>query len=116
MTSHNCPFCEIAQRTKPATILYEDEDVLAFRDIRPIAPAHILIIPKKHIRSLNDIQPDDETLLGHMIRIGRLMAESAGVQQSGYRLVINTGAHAGQSVFHLHLHMIGGRHLPFRFE
>lgn len=116
MTPPNCPFCEILQHTKPATVLYEDEDVLAFQDIRPIAPAHILIIPKKHIVSLNDIQSQEEPLLGHLIRVGRVMAERAGVYQSGYRLVINTGLHAGQSVFHLHLHMIGGRHLPFRFE
>ena len=116
MTPQNCPFCEIIQHTKPAKIIFEDDDVLAIQDIHPIAPAHILIIPKKHISSLNDLQPEDEPLLGHMIRIGQLMAEQAGVHQTGYRLVINTGPHAGQSIFHVHLHMIGGRHLPFRFE
>jgi histidine triad (HIT) family protein len=116
MTHQICPFCEIAQHRKPAKIFFEDDDVLAIQDIHPIAPAHILIIPKKHISSLNDLQPEDEPLLGHMVRIGRLLAEQTGVHQTGYRLVINTGPHAGQSIFHVHLHMIGGRHLPFRFE
>jgi histidine triad (HIT) family protein len=114
--SEECPFCQILNRQKAAEILYEDDQVLAFKDILPIAPVHILVIPRKHIHSLNDIEAEDEMLLGHMLHIGQKLAVKAGVGQSGYRLVINTGPHAGQSIFHVHLHVIGGRHLPFRFE
>jgi histidine triad (HIT) family protein len=116
MTPQNCPFCEIIRRTKPAAIIFEDDQVVAFKDHHPVAPVHILVIPKKHFDSMNDISSADEALLGHMVRIGRLMAEEAGIGRSGYRLVINTGPHAGQSVFHLHLHVIGGKYLPVRFE
>lgn len=116
MTTPDCPFCLIIQRKLPARILYEDDSILAFQDARPIAPAHVLVIPKQHIPSLNETKPEDAELLGHMVLIGQQMAKKAGVDQTGFRLVINTGPHAGQSVFHIHLHMIGGRHLPFRFE
>jgi len=111
-----CPFCAIVNHQQEANIYYEDESVLAFQDTRPIAPVHILVIPKRHIDSLNHILSEDEALIGHMMRIGKEMAMQFGVEQSGYRLVLNTGADAGQSVFHLHLHVIGGRHLPFKFE
>lgn len=116
MTIPDCPFCLIIERKLPAQILFEDDRVLAFQDARPIAPAHVLVIPRRHIPSLNEVLPGDEALLGHMLLIGQRMAVKAGVDQTGFRLVLNTGPHAGQSVFHVHLHMIGGRHLPFRFE
>lgn len=111
-----CVFCSIIEGNTPAHILHRDEQVTAFQDARPIAPVHLLVVPNQHIQSLNDILPEHESLLGHMIRVGRMLAEEKSVHKSGYRLVINTGPDAGQSVFHVHLHVIGGRHLPFRFE
>ncbi len=114
--SCECPFCRIIAGDQPAQFTYQDELVVAFQDIHPIAPVHLLVIPRKHMVSLNSIVPADEELLGHMIRIGHKIASEAGIGQSGYRLVINTGPDAGQSIFHVHLHVIGGRHLPFRFE
>ena len=111
-----CVFCQIAAHTHPANITYEDEEIVAFQDTKPVAPVHVLIIPKKHIESINTVAESDAALLGKLVLIGRQMAAKFKVEQSGYRLVFNTGAHAGQSIFHVHLHMIGGRHLPFRFE
>jgi histidine triad (HIT) family protein len=112
----SCIFCKIIDGSAPAQILYQDDLVTAFQDIHPIAPVHTLVVPNTHLTSLNDSEAAHEVLLGRMTRVGRLMAEKAGIQHSGYRLVINTGPDAGQSVFHLHLHVLGGRHLPFRFE
>jgi len=112
----DCVFCKIAAGTIPATILYQDELVTAFKNIEPKTPVHILIIPNRHITSINDVQPEDEAILGHLFSIARRMAAELGVQHSGYRLVVNTGPDAGQSVFHLHLHLLGGRRMPFRFE
>lgn len=112
----DCVFCKIAAGTIPATILYQDELVTAFQNIEPKTPVHILIIPNRHITSVNDVQPEDEAILGHLFSIARRMAAELGVQHSGYRLVVNTGPDAGQSVFHLHLHLLGGRRMPFRFE
>ncbi len=89
---------------------------MAFQDTTPVAPVHILIIPKKHIESINSLVESDAGLVGKLVLMGKRMAKEFKVDQSGYRLVFNTGPHAGQSVFHLHLHLIGGRHLPFRFE
>ena len=89
---------------------------MAFQDTTPVAPVHILIIPKKHIDSINSLVESDAGLVGKLVLMGKRMAKEFKVDQSGYRLVFNTGPHAGQSVFHLHLHLIGGRHLPFRFE
>jgi histidine triad (HIT) family protein len=96
--------------------MYHDELVTAFHDTRPVTPVHILVVPNQHIASINDIGEQDEPILGHMILIARKLAKEAGVENSGYRLVFNTGPDAGQSVFHIHLHLIGGRHMPFRFE
>jgi histidine triad (HIT) family protein len=115
-TNPNCPFCRIASHQLEATIYFEDDELLAFQDTRPVAPVHVLVIPKKHISSLNEAEESDAQLLGKLVMVGKQMAVRFKVDQSGYRLVFNTGAHAGQSVFHVHLHMIGGRHLPFRFE
>ncbi len=113
---NDCIFCRIIAGEAPATILYADELVTAFYDIHPITPVHILVVPNRHIESVNDIRKEDATLLGHLIVIARQLASTHGLEQRGYRLVINTGPEAGQSVFHLHLHLIGGRRMPFRFQ
>ena len=111
-----CIFCKVLSGEAPGSILYRDDQVTAFRDARPIAPVHILVVPNRHIASLEDAAVEDERLLGHMLLVGRRTAVLEGIGDSGYRLVINTGPDAGQSVFHLHLHVIGGRPLPFKFE
>ena len=112
----SCPFCRIIAGQAPAEILYRDEQVTAFRDARPVAPVHVLIVPNEHIETNNDVTAEHESLLGHLNRVAARLAQELNVQRSGYRLVINTGPDAGQSVFHLHMHLIGGRHLPFRFD
>ena len=106
-----CPFCEIVSGGAPAHIVYRDDHVTAFHDSHPIAPTHILIIPNKHIVSLNELAPEDEPLVSHMVSVARQLAEQEGIHTHGYRLVFNTGRHAGQTISHLHLHLIGGRHL-----
>jgi histidine triad (HIT) family protein len=111
----DCIFCKILSGDAPAKIDYRDDQVTAFEDAHPIAPVHVLVVPNRHIVSLGDAQLVDELLLGHMVLVGHQMSKLKGVDRSGYRLVINTGRDAGQSVFHLHLHVIGGRPLPFRF-
>ncbi len=112
----SCPFCRIIAGQAPAEILYRDERVTAFRDARPVAPVHVLIVPNEHIDSINDVSVEQESLLGHLNRVAARLAQQLNVDRSGYRLVINTGPDAGQSVFHLHMHLIAGRHLPFRFD
>jgi len=107
----NCVFCKIVTKQAPAQIVYQDDEVTAFKDAHPIAPVHILIVPNRHITSVNDLQPDDNALMGKMILLARSLAAENGVSESGYRLMINTGKNGGQSVFHLHLHLIGGRRL-----
>ncbi len=102
-------FSKIIKREIPADIVYEDDDVLAFRDINPQAPTHILIIPKKEIATANDISESDETLLGKMTRIGAKLAHQEGIAESGYRLVMNCNKDGGQEVYHIHLHLLGGR-------
>ncbi len=111
-----CIFCEIIAGRLPAAVLYQDERITAFRDAAPIAPVHILLVPNRHIASVNDAAPEDETVLGHLITVARQLAQAQNLQESGYRLVINTGPDAGQSVFHLHMHLIGGRKMPFHFK
>ena len=106
-----CLFCKIAAHESPAEILYEDEDCLVFRDVRPQAPIHLLVIPRKHITSLNDDLENDKALLGHMMTIVGKVAKEQGIDDSGYRTVINTNAGAGQTVYHLHIHILGGRRL-----
>ena len=107
----DCLFCRIVRQEIPATIMWEDEQALAFRDIDPKAPVHILVIPKRHFASLNDAA--DAMQLGHMLLAAREIAEGEGIAQSGYRVVINTGADAGQSVAHLHVHLMGGRSMKW---
>lgn len=102
-----CLFCQIAAGERPATIVQRDDDVIAFRDINPQAPTHILIIPVKHIVSVAEATVEDDNLIGRLIGVAREIAQQENLK--GYRLVINTGSQAGQSVFHLHVHLLGGR-------
>ena len=104
-----CLFCRIVRRETPAGIVAETEDCLAFRDINPQAPVHVLIIPRSHVPSLNEAT--DPTLVGKMSLLAAELATKEGIASSGYRTVINTGAEAGQTVFHIHLHLLGGRRL-----
>jgi len=106
-----CLFCRIASGELEAAIVYQDDSVVAFRDTNPRAPVHILIIPRKHISSVNETSEEDEATLGHVVRIAAGLASEEGVAESGYRLVTNCGAAAGQSVDHVHFHLLGGRSL-----
>ena len=108
-----CLFCKIVERTIPAALVYEDDVVVAFDDINPQAPTHTLVIPRKHVTSVADLQDSDVGLLGHLMLAGNKIAKLKGVTDTGYRFVINTGAHGGQSVVHLHLHVLGGRHMAW---
>lgn len=105
----DCLFCKIIAREIPASIVYEDDRVLAFNDINPQAPTHVLVIPKRHIATLNDLQPADDGLMGEMVRRAAAIAASRGLAASGFRTVFNTNGDAGQTVFHVHLHLVGGR-------
>lgn len=105
----DCLFCRIIAGDIPAEIIYHDELCVAIRDINPQAPTHVLVIPREHMESLNDASHRDESLLGHLLRMGARIANDEGHADSGYRTVLNTGAGAGQSVFHLHVHVLGGR-------
>ncbi len=109
----DCIFCKIIARQAPGEILYQDERVTAFRDIRPLAPTHVLIVPNKHLASVNEVSEADEPVLGHLFTVARLLAEQEGIDQTGYRLIVNTGPHSGQIVFHLHMHLIGGQRMRF---
>jgi histidine triad (HIT) family protein len=106
-----CIFCRIVTHTAPATIVYEDGLVTAFRDIHPVAPTHILIIPNRHIESINELTPEDEPLMGHLFTVARQLAEQEGIAHNGYRLIVNTGLNGGQTVPHIHLHLIGGQRM-----
>jgi histidine triad (HIT) family protein len=110
----DCIFCKIISGKIQSQLLYHDEQVSAFRDIHPAAPTHILIVPNKHIASVNELAPEDEVLLGHLFTVAHQLSQQEGIDQKGYRLVINTGPDAGQVVFHLHLHLLGGQHMRFR--
>jgi histidine triad (HIT) family protein len=109
----DCTFCKIIAGEAPGDIVYSDERVTAFHDIHPVAPVHILIVPNEHIRSVNEITSQDEPLVGHMHYVAGKIAKQNGIQESGYRLIVNTGPDAGQAVFHLHLHLIGGQHVRY---
>jgi len=104
-----CLFCRIAGGEIPSDRVYQNEHVYAFHDINPVAPTHILIIPRKHLASMRDISEEDEALLGRLLLCGRRLAAEQGLDEDGFRVVINTGEQAGQSVFHVHLHLLGGR-------
>ena len=105
----DCLFCRIIKREIPAKIVYEDEQALAFDDIRPQAPVHTLVIPKRHVPSIGEGIGGDEWLFGHLIFVAGKVATAKGIASSGYRVVTNTGPDAGQTVFHLHFHVLGGR-------
>jgi histidine triad (HIT) family protein len=105
----DCLFCKIIAREIPGSIVYEDDRVLAFNDINPQAPTHVLIVPKRHIASLNDLAPDDDGIVGEIVRRAVAIAKERGHSAGGYRVLFNTNRDAGQTVFHIHLHLLGGR-------
>jgi histidine triad (HIT) family protein len=107
----DCLFCKIIDKQTEAKVVYEDERALAFRDINPQAPLHVLVIPKTHVATINDIRSEHEADLGHLFRVAAEVAKQEGLETRGYRTVMNCGAEAGQSVFHVHLHVVGGRSL-----
>ncbi len=109
----DCLFCKMASGEIKPDIVFENDDVLAFRDINPQAPTHVLIIPKKHITSINEIQIEDETLVGKLYTTAKAIATQEGFAEDGYRVVMNCGEDAGQTVFHIHLHLLGGRQLAW---
>jgi len=105
-----CIFCRIAQGAAPASVVYQDEEITAFRDIHPQAPVHILIIPNRHITNVSCVEPGDISVLGKMFLVARQLAAQENIAD-GYRMVINSGPVAGQSVYHLHMHLLGGRRM-----
>lgn len=109
----DCLFCKIVSKEIEAKIAYENEHVVAFHDLRPVAPTHVLVVPKKHVVGVGDAVLDDVEALGQVILGARAVAEKLGLASSGYRCVLNNGVNAGQSVFHLHLHVLGGRVLTW---
>ena len=107
----DCLFCKIIARTIPSTVVYEDDRVMAFNDVDPQAPTHVLIVPKRHIATLNDIGTEDDQIVGELIRRASAIARERGFSETGYRTVFNTNRGAGQTIFHIHLHLLGGRPL-----
>jgi len=107
----DCLFCKIIAGDIPADIVYQDDDVIAFRDINPQAPTHVLVIPRKHIATINDLTPGDAPLVGQMYLATKTVAEQEGIADAGYRSVFNCNRDAGQVVFHIHLHVLGGRQM-----
>ena len=113
MSESNCLFCKILAGEIPGDFIHRDDKCVVIRDINPQAPTHVLVIPREHMESLDDASAGDEQLLGHLLRVGARIANQEGLGESGYRTVINTGAGAGQSVFHIHVHVLGGRSLTW---
>ena len=109
----DCIFCRIVNNRARAVIVHQDDQATAFRDIHPVAPTHILIVPNKHIESVNALEAEDEQLMGRLFRVARQLAAQEGIAENGYRLIINTGAYGGQTIPHLHIHLIGGK--PMRY-
>lgn len=110
----DCIFCKIIKGQIPSCIVYEDEEIIAFKDIHPVAPIHILVIPKKHIESINDIKPEDEKVIGKIYSVIKQIAKEQGIAERGYRVIVNCGEDGGQEVMHLHYHLIGGKKLSFK--
>jgi len=108
-----CIFCRIAARDLPGEIVHEDDAIVAFRDISPQAPTHIVLVPRKHIPSTNELVAEDDHIMGRLLRVAAELAKKEQIDQRGYRLVLNCGAEAGQSVDHIHLHLLGGRGLTW---
>lgn len=113
MAGDDCIFCKIVAGEIPAAKIFEDERAIVFRDINPQAPTHALVIPREHVASLDEASEDNEALLGHLLLVAARVARDEGLAESGYRTVVNTGAEAGQTVFHIHVHLIGGRRLTW---
>lgn len=111
--STSCIFCKIVANEAKATVVYRDEQVTAFRDANPVAPTHILIVPNKHIESVGTMEAEDEQLMGHIFSVARKLADGEGISDGGFRMITNTGVNAGQTVFHLHVHLIGGRRMRY---
>ncbi len=109
----DCLFCRIIKKDIPSKIIYQDDRIFAFEDINPQAPTHILIIPKQHFASLKEAPAESQELLGHILIQAREIARELGLQESGYRLVLNTGRDSGQEVFHIHFHLLGGRSMSW---
>lgn len=107
----NCIFCKIINKELPADIIYEDEEIIVFKDIKPVAPIHFLIIPKKHIISVNNLEIKDKEVVGQLFLIAKKIAKEQGISKTGYRLIFNVGPDAGQEVDHLHLHLLGKKRL-----
>ncbi len=113
MTDQDCLFCDILDGNIPADIIFESDEVIAFRDVNPQAPVHVLIIPRKHIATINDLDTGDDAIVGSLFMVAKEIARDEGLADDGYRVVMNCNAAAGQSVFHLHLHLLGGRTLAW---
>lgn len=111
MSSLDCLFCKIVAGDIPAEIIYESESAIAFRDINPKAPTHVLIIPREHIATINDLEEGDKATVGHLYMAAKAIAAAEGLADDGYRVVMNCNEAAGQTVFHIHLHLLGGRNL-----
>ena len=111
--AEDCIFCKIANKQIPSDFVYEDDRVVAFRDLNPVAPVHILIVPKDHKLNLSEYSGEDEALLGHILTVAAHIAKESGLEESGYRVITNAGPDAGQSVMHTHFHLLGGRKLSF---
>ena len=109
--TNSCVFCKIVSSEVKATIVYSDEQATAFRDIHPVARTHILIVPNRHIESVNSLEGEDEQLIGHLFTVARQLAKEEGIDKGGYRTIVNTGVDGGQTVFHLHVHLIGGKRI-----
>ena len=109
----NCIFCQIINKELPSTVVYEDEMSIAFKDINPQSPEHILVVPKKHIRSLVEINENDRNLMGHLLYVSKNIASDLGISEKGFRIVLNSGLESGQSVWHIHFHVMGGRKMSW---
>ncbi|ARG96415.1 histidine triad nucleotide-binding protein [Legionella micdadei] len=109
----SCLFCKIVSGEIPATVVFEDPEIIVIRDIRPQAPTHLLVLPKQHIATINDTDSKDEQLLGRMILTGKKMAKAEQISENGYRLVFNINSGGGQEVYHIHLHVLGGRQMTW---
>ena len=107
----DCIFCKIANKEIPSTVVYEDEEILAFEDVNPVAPVHILVVPKKHIRSLNDLTAEDSGLIAKIMLVIQNIAKEKNIAEAGYRVVNNCGELGGQTVNHIHFHLLGGREM-----
>lgn len=113
MDTKSCIFCKISRKEIPADVITEDDRILAFKDLNPQAPVHILLIPKDHIATLNDLPEEKEDLIGHIFSTARSIAAKMGIKERGYRIVLNTEKESGQEVFHIHFHLLGGRRMTW---